>query len=575
FLLALLVLSWGASSCGGVIVRDGNTGVTDYTSRPVCDLTSQRDDQRRYLERAGESRDDYYPKRFSYDFKANYDADISPTEKHKDIARKVSRSVLELEVREIDNPDLGSSGSAWLIAPKYVVTAAHIFIDSQTLKPKPRARVFVHTFDGDRIEAERVYVDPQVTRATDLALLRLKKQIDAVPMKIADRKPSKNEFLMAMGGGQIQKGIGGWTVSAGPALELKSGYGLRPDRMYHAVPTSGGMSGGPIFNEDGEVVSIISGGSSRGRDVIRDAFGVMPSEIPKDPPETLWVYAFEQPDPDLYSYGPNIEQLKELYEKIPNDEKPNNPGDYSSNDNVWPSGHEFGGNYSPFPLDQHEHMDSIYKEARKATVTIEIQVNDAVAFGSGFIYDNDTIVTVGHLGIKKDLKAIITTYDNKEHDGTVSKRQFGKIGDECDIAVITMDKIDALSGYPKLQIADSSSLKCGDPLVSIGSGNVYNSVGSLQGVGAVYMLTQNYTSEFLSNFIVSGMSGGPVVDRDGKVVSLNSTTLGRAGEEGEWNDPGPLVIRTRLPVYIGQDFSYGPNAETLRKFVEEQEFFCP
>ena len=334
------------------------------------------------------------------------------------------------------------------------------------------------------------------------------------------------------------------------------------------------MSGGPIFNEDGEVVSIVSLQSGRGENTIRDAFGVMPSEIPEDPPEALWIYAFEQPRPHLFSSGPNIEQLKELYEKwIPDDEKPRNAGNYRDG-NRWRTGHEFGDKYSPFPLDQFQLMNSVYKEAREATVTIRIRLDDAGAVGSGFIYDENTIVTAGHLGIKEGLKATITTHDNKEHGGTVSKRQYGGFG-KCDIAVIKMDKPGALSEYPELEIADSSSLACGDPLVSIGSGNVYNSVGPLQGVGAVYMLTGTYTSEFISHSTVPGMSGGPVVNRDGEVVSLNSTTAGRAGEEGDWNEPGPLVVRTRLPVYIGQDFSEGTNAEIIRRFVEEPGFFCP
>ncbi|MDE0663249.1 MAG: serine protease [Candidatus Dadabacteria bacterium] len=246
FLPVLILLgTMGAGSCGGG---------SDQTPPPVCDLTSQRNQQRL----SGERREDYYPKRFSRDLNfRNYGANISPTEKHKDIARKVSRSVFELEVNG------GMVGSAWLIAPKYAVTAAHAFIDSQTLEPKPVERGFVHTFDGDRIEAEREYVDPRVTKATDLALLRLEREIDPIPLKIADEIPEKNEFLMAMGGGGMQRGLGGWTVSAGPALELKSGYPIStyyhlPDRMYHAVPISVGMSGGPIFNDKGEVVSIAS-----------------------------------------------------------------------------------------------------------------------------------------------------------------------------------------------------------------------------------------------------------------------------------------------------------------------------
>ena len=584
FLPALFILgAMGIGSCGGGGSGSGDSGNgQNYTPPPECNLDSQRNEHRLYLEGADEGRDDYYPKRFSRDFKENYGADISPTEEHEDIARKLSRSVLEIEVREINSHDLGV-GSAWLIAPKYVVTAAHAFIHFRTLIKKPVERVFVHTFDGDRIEAEIVYVDEKVTNATDLALLRVEKEIDAIPLKIADKMPAKNEFLMAMGGGQSQKGLGGWTVSAGPALELKKGYPLRTDRMYHAVPTSGGMSGGPIFNEDGEVVSIVSAGSGEAEDAIREGFGVMPSEVRKnDLPENLWVYAFEQPHPHVYSAGPNIEQIKKLYERIPEDERPHNAGDYSDH-NRWKAGDEFGNNefdnyefadkYSPFPLDQFDRMNEKYKEAREGTVTITIRKGDSGVFGSGFIYDENTIVTVGHLGIEKGLKAEIITYDGEEHYGEVVKRQYSGLGG-CDIAVIKMDK--PLSGYHNLEIADeSSSPKCGDPLVTIGSGEKYNNVGRLQGVGAVYMHTETYVSEFISHFAVPGMSGGPVVDRNGKVVSISSTSAGRVGEEGEWAKPGPLVVRTRLPVYIGQDFSEGPNAETIKRFVTEKGYRCP
>jgi len=572
FLPAFLILgAMGIGSCGG-----GGSG-QDYTPPPVCNLDSHRNEHRLHLEREPEGREKYYPKRSSRDFKENYDADISPTQRHRDIAKKLSRSVFDMEFRRIDSPVVGI-GTGWLIAPEYVVTAAHAFIDNTTFKDKKVGDVFIHTFDGDRIKVvQRVHVDERVTSATDLALLRLEKEIDAIPLKIADKVPEKNDFLMAMGVGFLQRGIGGWTVSAGPALGLESGYQIsRPDRMYHVVPTSEGMSGGPIFNEDGEVVSIVSQGSGDGK-TVRNGFGVMPFEVPEDPPEDLWVYAFEQPHPHAYSLGPNIKELKRLYEMIPDSEKPHNAGEYRDN-NTWKTGDEFGDKYSPFPLDQFDRMNEEYKKAREGTVTIKISERGSDSFGSGFIYDENTIVTVGHLGTKKGLKAEITTYDTKKHYGEVEKTQDSGLGG-CDIAVIRMDE--PLSGYHNLEIADkSSSPKCGDPLVAIGSGGKYNNVGPLQGVGAVYMHTETYVSEFLSHFTVPGMSGGPVVDRNGKVVSLSSTSAGGAREEGEeiqgrWIEPGPLIIRTRLPVYVGQDFSEGPNAETLKRFVTEDNYRCP
>ena len=593
FLPALFILgAMGIGSCGGGGSGDSGNG-QGYTPPPVCNLDSQRNEHRLHLEREPELRDEISPKRFSRDFEENYGADISPTQIHRDIAKKVSRSVFDMEFREDDGKTIGL-GTGWLIAPEYVVTAAHALIDNDTGIKKRIEEIFIYTFDGDRIEVvETEHVDEKVTEGSDLALVRLKdpkdkERIDAVPLKIADEVPGRNEFLMAMGGGLAQKGIGAWTVSAGPALELKSGSSLRTDKMYHAVPTSKGMSGGPIFNEKGEVVSIVSGGSPGDdkEEILRKGFGVMPSQVPEYPVEDLWVYAFEQPPPNFYSTGPSIEHLKEYYEKIPEDEKPDNAGEYRDN-NTWETGDEFGGKYSPFPLDQFKEMNGVYKKASEAAVIIRIEFvekGDRYALeGSGFIYDKNTVVTVGHATDSEGDSATVTTYyrngekEIKKHHGKVVKSQDSGLGG-CDIAVIKMDP-PLSEEYHTLQTADPSSLKCGDPLVVIGSGDIYDSVGPLQGVGAVYMRTQTYVSEFFSPFTASGMSGGPVVDRNGKVVSISSTIAGRVQEDGEeegrWTEPGPLLIRTHLPVYFGQDFSEGPNAETIKRFVTEDGYRCP
>ena len=585
FLLpALLMLgALGSGSCGG-----GNTGGAGYSPPPAseCDLASQRDAQRR----SGQKREDYYPRVFSSDFKKHYGADISPTEDDYSLARKASRSVFEIEFREGNNKHYGALGSGWLIAPRYIVTAAH------NLRGIDQPRIFVHTFDGATIEAKKVYVDPKAEEGTDLALLSVEEEINAVPLKIADENPGKNEFLMAMGAGSIMRGLGGWTVSAGPALELKSGYTGCPvlnfkyencqhdgcdtvcnaGRMYHAVPTAGGMSGGPIFNSRGEVVSLVSatrGGLSY-RSTLEDGFGIMPFEVRTKPPENLWVYAFVQPDPNSFSYGPNPMEIKGVFDMIPYDEKPNNAGHYV-NGNSWPEAgrHAFGDKYNPFPLDQFDHMQAVYKRAREATVKVRVGKGS----GSGFIYDDNIVVTAGHVAPRENETAVITTEKGRPYDGRVIKTQYQESKEQgCDIAVIEIDDDEGgLSGYPRLEMADSSSLQCGDPLVGIGSAFVYNSVGPLQGVGAVYMRTRTYVSEFISHSTAGGMSGGPIVDKDGKVVSLSSTSFGRAPEGGKWIEPAPLVIHTRLPVYSRQDFSEGPRAETIKRFVEEEGFRCP
>lgn len=424
---------------------------------------------------------------------------------------------------------------------------------------KKDATIHVHTFDGDTIDAEVVWFNKTCGAffGTDLALLKLEREIDAVPMKIADEEPERNEMLMAMGNAGASSGLGSWTVTAGPALhDLPVGSG----RVYNWVPTSAGMSGGPIFNRRGEVVSIVSIGTG----IPEGLPGINRFQKPAATPGNLWVYGFVQGSPSDFNLGPNPSELKDLYSKDPGLSEPANAGDYR-NDNEWKrADHPLGDHYSPFPIDQFDRMNRVYKEARKGAVTVEVQN----VHGSGFIYDDSTVVTVAHVASKPGLEVRIKTIDGRYHQATVSKAQENN---GCDIAVLKTVTPGALGEYETLDIGDSSSLECGDPLVQIGSGFLYNPVGELQGLGAVYMTTEKYFSSFLSRSVSVGMSGGPVVDRGGNVVSISSTTL---TEESDFGTPGPLYIHTRLPVYGKQDFSIGQNSETMKKFIEQSEFYC-
>lgn len=563
FLPIFLALCFLASvSCGGGTDSGTPTGPPTPTNR--CDLASQENEQRAY------KRDEYFPKRYSRDFSRDLGADISLTDDDYDLARKVSRSVFELEFRRKNSDLTAGAATGWLIAPRYVATAAHNVVGDLVICENEDLTVHVHTFDGDTIDAEVVWFDKRCTAGTDLALLKLEREINAVPMKIADRRPGRNEMLMAMGHGSTARGLGAWTVTSGPALELRSGYsgfGL-PGRVYQWVPTAPGMSGGPIFNREGEVVSIVSAGTGN----TDDLFGIRSFQKPASPPENLWVYGFVQIPSSDFNYGPNPAELKDLYNKDPDLSEPANAGDYGNNNEWERVRHPLGDHYSPFPIDQFDRMNEVYKEAREGAVTIAIrpgEQGESISYGSGFIYDESTVITAGHVAEEVGLKAEIKTIDGQTHPATVSKTQEDN---SCDIAVIKTVTPGALRGYTKLAIGDSSSLECGDPLVQIGSGGSYNAVGELQGLGAVYMTTRKYTSEFLSRSILGGMSGGPVVDGDGNVVSVSAFEFGEPSDE--WDKPGPLYIHTRLPVYKQQDGTSGPNSETMKKFIEQSDFYC-
>jgi S1-C subfamily serine protease len=561
FLPVFLALCVFASvSCGGG--TDSGAPSTPATNR--CDLASQEDEQRAY------ERDEYFPKIYSHDFFRDLGADISPTDDDYDLAREVSRSVFELEFRRRNSGLTRGGATGWLIAPRYVATAAHNVArpqaDNSEMCEKRDHTIHVHTFDGDTIDAEVIWFDKTCEYGTDLALLRLEREINAFPMKIADERPGRNEMLMAMGYASSARGLGAWTVTAGPALEPRSGQtvpGWLPRRVYHWVPTSGGMSGGPIFNRRGEVVSIVSTRTGNPDDL----FGVRSFQKPAFPPENLWVYGFVQIPSSDFHLGPNPGELRELYNKDPGLSEPANAGDYR-NSNEWKKAdHRLGDHYSPFPIDQFDRMNRVYKEAREGAVTVKVGRSN----GSGFIYDDSTVITAGHVAVGLGREARIKTIDGQYHPATVSKIQQENNG--CDIAVLRTVTPGALRGYKKLDIGDSSSLRCGDPLVQIGSGFLYNAVGELQGLGAVYMTTGQYSSNFRSRSGSDGMSGGPVVDRDGDVVSITAFAYGEPSDE--WDKPGPLYIHTRLPVYEKQDGVRGLNSEAMKKFIEQNDFYCP
>lgn len=576
FVLAVI----GFGSCG--------TGES-VPSEAKCDLTSQTNAQR------VSTREDYYPEVFLSDFSRDYgkpEFSRELSEDYYDTARKVSRSVFEIEFKKgsssCSQEAFGHNGTGWLIAPKYVVTAAHNI-----------TKGFIsclHTFDGKTIKAEKtVYYDLDEDLGTDLAVLELKEEIDAIPMKIADRGPGRNEVLMAIGhDAEKSRGLGAWTVTAGPALKLESGYegiyvsrGKRnimlKGRILHALPTGRGMSGGPIFNRKGEVVSIVSGGVTVVD--VKHRFGVDVFPKPAAEKLRLWLYGFDQRETTHVSYGPNPSELRELYKKeeIPGLEEPVNAGEYRDDNNWERTDHQLGNYYSPFPVDQFEHMNEVYKEARKGAVTIEFSADNEKFGGSGFIYDDSTVITAGHVvaaAKEKDLEVSIRTIDDKRYAGRIVKIQ-NEPG-TCDIAIITTDlrgDNGIESAAKKLEIGDSSSLKCGDPLVQIGSGHLYNNAGLLQGVGAVYQRTRGYISEFSSPSMSGGMSGGPIVNEKGEVIALSSSVQGPSfvpGSVTKWEEPGPLFIHTRLPVVDSpRNISDGPNSETMKRFIENRSFYCP
>jgi len=136
-----------------------------------------------------------------------------------------------------------AQGSGFFIsADGYIVTNNHV-VDHAT-------DVTVTTIDGKTIPAKVIGTDPK----TDLALLKVKEGNDYPYVKFAEKAPRVGDWVLAVGN---PFGLGG-TVTAGivSARGRDIGSGPYDDFLQIDAPVNRGNSGGPSFNNEGEVVGV-------------------------------------------------------------------------------------------------------------------------------------------------------------------------------------------------------------------------------------------------------------------------------------------------------------------------------
>lgn len=138
---------------------------------------------------------------------------------------------------------LKTTGSGFIVSESgLVVTAAHVI--------KGGAKITAVAEDG----SERILTVVASDDETDLALLRLPEGGQR-PLKLASQAPNPGAVVRAMG--YPLKGTGVITegLVASTAASVVSGE----SKMLVTCDIVNGMSGGPILNEFGEVVGVVSG----------------------------------------------------------------------------------------------------------------------------------------------------------------------------------------------------------------------------------------------------------------------------------------------------------------------------
>ncbi|WP_441512256.1 trypsin-like peptidase domain-containing protein [Bosea sp. TAF32] len=136
-----------------------------------------------------------------------------------------------------------AQGSGFFVSQDgYVVTNNHVVENA--------VEVQLVTDSGKTLEAKVIGTDPR----TDLALLKVKDAGDYPYVKLGEGKPRIGDWVLAIGN---PFGLGG-TVTAGivSAQGRDIGSGPYDDYMQIDAPINRGNSGGPTFNQNGEVVGV-------------------------------------------------------------------------------------------------------------------------------------------------------------------------------------------------------------------------------------------------------------------------------------------------------------------------------
>lgn len=145
------------------------------------------------------------------------------------------------------------------------------------------------------------------------------------------------------------------------------------------------------------------------------------------------------------------------------------------------------------------------------------------AYGTGFFVTKDGYMITNNHVIEGADKITVTLNDRRELDATLVGTD-----ERSDVAVLKI----AGSNFPALPIGNSETLKVGEPVLAIGSPFGFDYSAS---AGIVSAKSRNFSRDNTVPFIQTdvalnpGNSGGPLFNRAGEVVGINSRIYSGTG----------------------------------------------
>ena len=387
-----------------------------------------------------------------------------------------------VEIECLDSVGQVYIGSGFFVGNGLVLTNEHVINSA--------SKITITDYYGKEYTIKDI---PAIDKEHDLVLFRVK----------TGNKGALTLATQAVGGERIYNmgSPAGLTGSFVTGLVANEGYDINGKRYIQlSMPTGIGSGGGPIVNAGGQVLGVMTLVVTSAQNI---TMAIEFSEIK----------AFL----DSVTDGGSL-TLEELYKM--NDGKTKSSNDYKIFDGLTDenTSEAYAG------IKKELSNEEIYKLAFNSTVDIRILLSDGGGVtGSGFFISEDTIVTNYHvINVKGKIKSFeIADYNENTYslDGSIKSNEY------YDVAVMTVtpDKAGTKHGY--LETAAGYIPAVGERLYGMGSPAGYKCTFS---EGLVIMSERMIGDlEFIHSSvpITSGSSGGPLINKYGEAIGINSRVI--------------------------------------------------
>lgn len=161
-----------------------------------------------------------------------------------------------------------------------------------------------------------------------------------------------------------------------------------------------------------------------------------------------------------------------------------------------------------------EDFSGIIENSIASVVTIKTDVSQ----GTGFIITNDGYIVTNYHVIANAKQAGIFTYDKEMHQ--TSLIGFNKI---LDLALLKIDGV-----YEGLELGDSNKIQPGEKVIAIGNPLGLQFSVSQGIISAIHRIGDNGIEAYIQTdaALNPGNSGGPLINKNGKVIGINNFKLG-------------------------------------------------